>query len=424
MLLQSYKTPKEKEANILFFLITISILIRIPIILLFGDKSLENEWSTLVNNLVMHGTLAYFNFDGLLVPNLWMPPLYAYYLYLLSFFNFGNENYILLILSTQILLSSIAVCIFYKISRIFFSYKLSLYSSLVFSLFPLYLYASSQISSVSLTVFLMVFFYYYFFKITKKNNFLYILLFSLFAGLLILTNREFILIIILTTIYLLLFFKKPVKDILLILLISTLIISPYLIRNYTAFDKIIIHAGFGYNLWKGNNPSAGVEGFAQADPGTLSPAAFNSIDDFNDMKLKLENVPKDKFYRINHDKIYLEEAIKNIKENPTTYLISYFKKLISYIFIDLNSTQPNYYNPSNYLPVLLIAIMSTLGIFVSNKKSYHLNYLILVYIFYITVIPAFAVLPRYKLYIIPLQIMLSFVFINFIKEKFLNFKKT
>ena len=57
MLLQNYKTPKEKEANILFLLITFSILIRIPIILLFGDRSLENEWGLLVNNLITHGTL-------------------------------------------------------------------------------------------------------------------------------------------------------------------------------------------------------------------------------------------------------------------------------------------------------------------------------------------------------------------------------
>ena len=422
MFLQNYKTSKEKEAHILFFLITFSILIRIPIILLFGDRSLENEWGLLVDNLITHGTLALLDLDGFLVPNLWMPPLYAYYLYLLSFFSLDNQNYILLILSTQILLSSISVYIFYKINKNFFSEKLSLYSSMFFSIFPLYLYASSQISSASLAIFLIVFFYYFFLKITKKNNFLYILLFSITAGLLILTRREFIVIIIITSMYLFLFFKKPAKDILLILLISTLTVSPYLIRNYIAFDKIIIHSGFGYNLWKGNNPSSRVEGFAQSEANSLLPATFNNIDEFNNMKLKLENIPKDKFYRINQDKIFVKEAAKNIKGDPTRYLILYLKKIFSYIFFDLNSTQPNYYNPSHYLPILLIAITSSIGIFLSNKKSYHLNYLILIYAFYITVIPIFAVLPRYKLYIIPLQIIFSFIFINFIKEKYFSKK--
>ena len=107
--------------------------------------------------------------------------------------------------------------------------------------------------------------------------------------------------------YLFLFFKKPAKDILLILLISTLTVSPYLIRNYIAFDKIIIHSGFGYNLWKGNNPSSRVEGFAQSEANSLLPATFNNIDEFNNMKLKFENIPKDKFYRINQDKIFVKE---------------------------------------------------------------------------------------------------------------------
>ena len=275
------------------------------------------------------------------------------------------------------------------------------------SIFPIYLYASSQISSASLAIFLIVFFYYFFLKITKEDKFLYILLFSITSGLLILTRREFIAIVVLTSIYLFLFFKKPAKDILLILLISTITISPYLVRNYITFDKIIIYSGFGYNLWKGNNPHSKVEGseFIHKD-------FQNSID----------KISKDKFYRINEDKIYIKEATKNIKEDPISYLILYLKKIFSYIFFDLNSTQPNYYNPSHYLPILLIAITSSIGIFLSNKKSYHLNYLILIYAFYITVIPIFAVLPRYKLYIIPLQIIFSFIFINFIKEKYFSKK--
>ena len=221
------------------------------------------------------------------------------------------------------------------------------------------------------------------------------------------TRREFIAIVVLTSIYLFLFFKKPAKDILLILLISTITISPYLIRNYITFDKIIIHSGFGYNLWQGNNPNSKVEG------SEVTHKDFQSL---------IDKISKDKFYRINEDKIYIKEATKNIKENPTRYLILYLKKFFSYIFFDLNSTQPNYYNPFHFLPILLIAITSSIGIFLSNKKSYHLNYLILIYIFYITLIPIFAIQPRYKLYIIPLQIIFTFVFVNFIKEKYFSNK--
>ena len=104
----------------------------------------------------------------------------------------------------------------------------------------------------------------------------------------------------------------------LILLISTITISPYLIRNYITFDKIIIHSGFGYNLWKGNNPNSKVEG-----SGFIHKDFQNTID----------KISKDKFYRINEDKIYIKEATKNIKEDPIRYLILYLKKIFHIYFL-------------------------------------------------------------------------------------------
>ena len=136
MYLNNYQHLKNKETFLFIFLILFSVLIRIPTIILFGDVSLENEWKILVDNLILHGTLSFRNFDGFLLPNLYMPPLYAYYLYLFSMFNFQEQNYIQLILASQILLSSISVVIFYKINKFFFSKKMSFYSSIMFSIFP------------------------------------------------------------------------------------------------------------------------------------------------------------------------------------------------------------------------------------------------------------------------------------------------
>ena len=79
---------------------------------------LDNEWGVLVNNLIEHGTLAidYLNRNLLkyLLPNVLMPPLYAYYLYFFSIFNLEGQNYINLILLSQIILASISVIVFYK----------------------------------------------------------------------------------------------------------------------------------------------------------------------------------------------------------------------------------------------------------------------------------------------------------------------
>ena len=192
MFLDNYHYLKNKEIYISILLFLFSFFSRIPVIILFGDTSLEYEWLYLVSNLIEHGQLVYQTFDnGFLLPNLWMPPLYAYYLYIFSFFNLENQNYIFLVLATQIVLASISVIIFYKINKLFFSRKISFFSSLIFSLFPLHLYACSQISSISLQTFLSIFFIYFFLQITNKKDLLSVIYFSITAGLLILLRGEF-----------------------------------------------------------------------------------------------------------------------------------------------------------------------------------------------------------------------------------------
>ena len=82
------------------------------------------------------------------------------------------------------------------------------------------------------------------------------------------------------------------------------------------------------------------------------------------------------------------------------------------MFIDIESSYPNYYNPFHYIPNLILGFTSLLGIIFSNKKNSLLNYLILVYLFYLFVFPIFSIQPRYKIYIISLQIIFSTIFIE------------
>ena len=396
---------KKRETFVLIFLVLLSVLIRIPIIFIFGDTNLDWEWRQLVNNFIEHDTLSYRKFDDFLLPNLFMPPLYAYYLYLFSFLNLELHNYINVVLFSQALLAAVSVAIFYKINKIFFSQKVSFYSSLIFSFFPIHAYACSQISSISLQTFFLLSFFYFFFQLNKKKDFLTTFTFSLISGLLILLRGEFILILIISILYLFIFFKVNLKNILIIIIISLITISPYLIRNILIFEEITITKSFGFNLWKGNNINSGVEG-----------SEFMN----EKLKKKIDAVYKDKFFRINMDKIFMEEAIKNISDAPRKYFTLYIKKIISFIFIDIDSTQPNYYNPLHYLPLLLIGITSLIGIILSDKKSSKMNYLILIFFLHILIFSSFFILPRYKLAILPLQLIFTNIFILNIKKYFIK----
>ena len=169
------------------------------------------------------------------------------------------------------------------------------------------------------------------------------------------------------------------------------------------FEKITITKSLGYNLWKGNNPNSTVEG-----------SEFTN----DNLKKEIYDIPKDKFFRINFDKIFMNEAKKNITNEPQKYLILFLKKIASFLFIDINSSQSNYYNPLHYLPIVLLGITSLIGIIISDKKSYKMNYLIFVFFFNIIIFSSFFILARYKLAILPLQIIFTNVLINHLKNNF------
>ena len=136
MLLNNYLKLKE-ETLLPILLIIFSFLVRVPVVIFFGDATIENEWEPLLYNLINHKTLSFEKFDDFLLPNLLMAPLYSYYLYIFSFFDLEGESFILLILLSQVVLASISVAVFYKINKLFFSKKISFYSSLLFSLLPI-----------------------------------------------------------------------------------------------------------------------------------------------------------------------------------------------------------------------------------------------------------------------------------------------
>ena len=391
--------------SILFFLILISFLARLIAVLFYGDTRIDNEWGILLNNLYNYKTYAFYEFENKLIPSSYMPPLYPFILLFLKIISFNKINILNLIITFQILLSLISIYIFYKINEQFFSIKTSIINSFIFSFFPLNIYAVTQTSSITLQIFLSLLFLKYFFLTTINSSNKNIIIFSIICGLSLLTRGEFILILIPTLIYKLIFKKINILNLIKILLISFIIVSPYLVRNYINFEKIHIANVTGYALWKGNNPSLKVEGFEN----------FNK---FEDIKSKLENIPYDNFYETKRDNIFFKAAMKNILGEPDVYLLLYIKKIFSFYFFDINSTYKNYYHFMHIVPIALISILSLPGLVIFlRSKDFHQRYLMIYLVIYILIFSLFFILPRYKLAILPIQIILSTFSINYFLNK-------
>ena len=398
----------------LHLLIIFSFLIRIMAVYYYGDERLEYEWSILLNNLYNHGILALNSFEGKLIPSVYMPPLYVFFLFLLKLITPESFEFAQVVLATQIILSTFAIFLFYKLNNFFFSDNWSVFNSFLFSIFPLNVYTTTQISSTSLQTLLLILYLYLFFSLHKFKKFAWfkIFYFSLVAGLLMLLRGEFYLIYIISLIYLFIFQKINIKKSFIILLISLLVISPYMIRNYVTFNKITLTKSAGYNLWKGNNPFARVEG-------SESKEAF--LD--NDINKNIEKLPKDNLYDFHYDKLFFYESFNYIKGKPLLFIERYIKKFFSFFYFNINSDYPNYYHPLFIIPIFLTSIFSTFGILISLKEfNYEKGYLLLYLFLTLCIFSLFFILPRYKMIILPVQmIYMNYFFLKCFKQnRFLN----
>jgi len=385
------------------FIFLIGIAAGLFSIYFFGDKTLDNEWGVMVQNLDKNQILSSRVVNGELVPNIFMPPLYPLFLYFLKkIFFFNLDFYVTGVLLIQLCIFLVSAKILEKILDLLFEKKYSTIGVFIFVIFPLNIYSIGQISSINLQIFLLLGFIYNFMKIYKTNERRNIILFSLCAGLLILLRGEFFLFFILSLVYL--FLKnKNLLIMLSILSLTIIVVTPYLARNYKIFGEITVTKSAGFNLLKGNNPLSRVEGIGM----------WYGYDVVPDLENKLKNLKPVIKYDLLADKVFLYRAIEFIKEDPSRYIKLYFKKIFSFLIIDPESTYPGYYSLFNVIPKLLLSITSLISIAIFSRLKINLyNYFVLYYFLSAGLYSFFFILPRYSLSIMPVQIILTLFLIK------------
>ena len=68
----------------LIFLLIIGAALRFLSIYLYGDTDVDNEWGIMLLNLEQNNILSVRAVDGVPVPNIFMPPLYPIFLYIVK----------------------------------------------------------------------------------------------------------------------------------------------------------------------------------------------------------------------------------------------------------------------------------------------------------------------------------------------------
>ena len=412
-----------KKLNLVFsvpILLFLTLIARLLAFYFFADNQLENEWMYLVHNLSEKGVLG-INIvidknlalpmlaqkENIVLPSVFMPPLYSYIIYVIKFSVSNFTNYINVILFLQIILSTITIYIFFKIIRMSESFKFSILSAYIFSFIPINIYSSVQISSISIQVFLIVYLFYIIKKFfLKKKSFNQLIIFSFLSAMLILLRGEFILFYFFTLVYLFIFFSRKINFIFISLVITSLLLSPYILRNYINFNSFILTKSFGYNLLKGNNPEFKVEG---------NPEYIEKQFNRKDLNFEANNL-----YEIKLDDFYKDKSLEYIKDNKTSFVLNYLKKFFSFLFIDIDSSYSNYYNVLHILPKIILSIASILGGIILFREKGFFQYLSFYFFSNILFFSIFFILPRYSLILMPIQILLSVEFVKLLLRKFSN----
>ena len=93
----------NKKFSLIFFLIFASFFSRAIVVYFFGDTNLDYEWGVIISNMEKSHIFGYRIVDGVVVPNIFMPPLYPFFLYFIKILT-NNSNYLVqIVLYLQIL---------------------------------------------------------------------------------------------------------------------------------------------------------------------------------------------------------------------------------------------------------------------------------------------------------------------------------
>ena len=68
---------------LIYSLILITFLSRLFMVFFLRDTHLENEWQTLLNNLINYKSYSFYSFQDQLIPSAYMPPVYPFFLYII-----------------------------------------------------------------------------------------------------------------------------------------------------------------------------------------------------------------------------------------------------------------------------------------------------------------------------------------------------
>lgn len=241
---------KPSDRKILLILFFGSLLLRIIFVLTLENRFYfddEFEYCRVAENFLSgRGLIAGEGIKG------FRPPLYPL---MLSLFYYLKLN-LIAIRVIQCIISAFTVCFVYIAGKKIFSQRVGLWSGIIASVYPFFIFYNGFILTETLFIFLTLAAIYYFVSLTEKS------LSSIKAGVMLglagLCRPIMQMYLPISFLHIIAGkekFKEKLKRILLIAVFFMATVSPWVIRNYAVFNKFVPGTTMGgWVFWEGNNP--------------------------------------------------------------------------------------------------------------------------------------------------------------------------
>ena len=300
----------QKEYKVLAAITLIILLVGLGYAYLVSGQVLwgdERDFDTIAQNVVKGN--GFSRVPDSSIPMIRRVPLYPLFLALI-YRTCGYSHSVVRVL--QLILVALTALIGYLVVRLIFGGKLAFLSFLLIGLWPPLIVFSTRIMSEVLNTFLLSLSILCLVMLVRRRSTMLAFIFGLLIGITTLCKATTAIFPIFAFIFLILAYRSKKVALyhgLILILGVAIAISPWTIRNYLEFKRFIpVQLGVSPALWVGTDISGGGRWQGEDE---MPHQEFSKA-------LKEDHLFAEKFY--------FNEAIKNIKENPGSYLILLVKK--------------------------------------------------------------------------------------------------
>jgi 4-amino-4-deoxy-L-arabinose transferase-like glycosyltransferase len=327
-----------------------------------------------------------------------MPPAYSYFL--ASFYWIAGERpgTYLAIEIVQAGFGVLLVYLVYRLAALLLGRNGALGAACLVAIYPAQVYLCNEFHGISIYIVLgvaAVFFLVRYLELT--NSWRDVCVAGLCMGLLMLFRGEGpAIVLIYAAILLIRGGRKALVPATAFLLIAYACITPWISRNYRAFDRVIlVCASGGRNLWIGNNPRA---------TGSQHYNQFNPMQ--ADVKSVFDRLRPGPLASVEKDEALKHLALTYMRTHPSDEAWLSLKKL--FIFFVFDPAHPKGRDPVYWIPSLLLSFCAIWGGWLRGRKLLTTDLLLVGSIaFAVAITTVVFALPRYKIVIDPFIMIIA-----------------